>query len=75
MNFDMVVQAEKRFRRFKTIVEIPDTAKLLIANCMMIELYVLIQQESNSSFYQIKNTSKQQSSSKSIMNDIKLRNI
>jgi len=41
-HFDMVQQAEKRLKKFETIVEIPDEAKLLRANTMMLELYVTI---------------------------------
>ena len=43
--FNLVQQAEKRLKKFKTIVEIPDEAKLLRANTMMLELYVMISQE------------------------------
>ena len=45
MSFDMVQQAEKRLKKVKTVVEIPDEAKLLMANCMMVELYATIQEE------------------------------
>ena len=40
--FDMVQQAEKRLKKFETDVEIPDEAKLLRANTMMLELFVTI---------------------------------
>jgi len=36
-------KADKRVRMFEATVEIPDTSKLLIANCKMIELYTIIQ--------------------------------
>ena len=45
MSFDMVKSAEKRLKKFKTVVEIPDEAKLLMANCRMVELYATIQEE------------------------------
>ena len=42
-DFDLVQQAEKRLKKMQTIVDIPDDAKLLRANTMMLELYVQIE--------------------------------
>ena len=56
--FDLVQQAEKRLKKFKTIVEIPDESKLLIANTMMLELFVLISQEGMFSLTSVRGTPK-----------------
>ena len=41
--FDQVHEGfEKRIKKFKTFVEIPDESRLLRANTMMIEMYVAI---------------------------------
>ena len=42
VQFDIVQQAEKRLKKFKTAIEIPDEAKLLRANTMMLELYAAL---------------------------------
>lgn len=40
--FDLIEQAEKRMKNFETVIQIPDEAKLLRANTMLLELYVVI---------------------------------
>ena len=40
--FNLVGMAEQRIKNFETVIQIPDEAKLLKANTMMLELYVQI---------------------------------
>jgi hypothetical protein len=41
----MVKQAERRLKKFKTVVILPDEAKLLRANTMLLEIYMVILKE------------------------------